>query len=154
MKNFLSPNLARCGHLGTMLLLGSTLFLLTLGSAVAQDAPFQAAGVTKLSDFHYRVWACNPKAVHGSVRLLATGGKTLYDQYSANVNFGQSFDLSQLPEGNYEFLVTVAGEPHRFPLTVQTVAAHPERVAQVSTELAQPNQLMVSMTTRHRRGGR
>ena len=154
MKIFLSPDSAHRGPLSTLLLLGATLSLLTLGSAVAQDAPYQQAGVTKLSDFHYRVWACNPKAAHGSVRLLDASRKVLYDQYSSNISFGQSFDISQLSEGKYEFLVMVGGEPHRFPLTVQTVTARPEHIAQVSSELEQPNQRMVSMVTPRRHGRR
>lgn len=154
MKIFLSPDSAHRGPLSTLLLLGATLSLLTLGSAVAQDAPFQVAGVVKQSDLHYRVWACNPKAVHGSVRLLDAGGNVLFAQHSADVNFGRNFDVSQLPEGKYEFLVTVAGESHRFPLTVQTIVARPEHIAQVSSEPEQPGQRMVSMVTPRRHGRR
>ena len=155
MKNFLSPDLAHRGPLSTLLLLGATFSLLTLSPAVAQDAPYQAAGVVKQSDLHYRVWACNPKAVHGSVRLLDAGGNVLFAQHSADVNFGRSFDISQLPEGKYEFWVTVAGESHRFPLTVQTIVALPEHIAQVSSELEQPGQRsMVSMVTPRRHGRR
>lgn len=154
MKNLLSSDFARRGRLSALLLLGATFSLLTLGPAVAQNAPYQSAGVTKLSDFRYRVWACNPKAVHGSVRLLDADRTVLYNQNSTDTNFGRNFDISQLPEGNYEFLVMVAGEPHRFPLTVQTTTARPERIAQVSAELEQPNQRMVSMSTPHRRAKR
>ncbi|GAC1591897.1 MAG: hypothetical protein NVS3B25_11790 [Hymenobacter sp.] len=160
MKNVLLPIAARGGRLGSALLLGAALTLFSAGPARAQDAPTPVqeaphwAGVNKISDFHYTVWGCNPAAVKGSVRLMDANGNILYQQNYSGVSFGRTFNIGQLPDGQYEFVVTVGKEPHRFPLSVQSLperSDQPLRIAQISPELSPATQRMASTraTRRH-----
>ncbi|WP_426060565.1 hypothetical protein [Hymenobacter sp. B1770] len=137
MKNLFSPVAARSGWLGSLLLLGALLGFLPGSSAQAQIAIADWACVNKVDDFKYVVSGSNPSSLPGTVRLVDDAGHILYTKRSSDINFGQKFDISQLPDGKYKFLVTVGKETQSFALDLQTIpprSLQPERLAQVSHE--------------------
>ena len=97
------------------------------GAALATPAQAQQvgrpAGVQQLSNFAYRVWASNPTAQRGRVQLVELGtGRVLYEERSTAVSFGQKFDVSQLPDGRYAFVVHVGPQKFSYSLHLRTAA--------------------------------
>jgi|GEM_PF-3540788 len=104
-------------------LLGMLLTACYSPQALAQANPPTPAGVQKLSDFIYRVWASNPTAQRGTLQLIdVQKGAVLYEERSARVSFGQQFNLRQLPDGHYAFVVKLGQQQYRYPLTMQTTS--------------------------------
>ena len=97
------------------------------GTALAMPAQAQQvgppAGVQQLSDFAYRVWASNPAAQRGQVQLVdLTTGHVLFEERSSAVSFGQKFNVSQLPDGRYAFVVHVGPQKFSYSLHLRTAA--------------------------------
>ena len=81
------------------------------------------AGVQRLSDFSYRVWASNPASQRGLLQVVdADGQRVLFEERSAAVSFGRLFDMSQLPDGHYAFVVQVGSQQFRYSLNLNTTA--------------------------------
>ncbi|SFQ76784.1 hypothetical protein [Hymenobacter arizonensis] len=153
MKNLIYSASARCGWLGSILLLGALLSLLPGSSALAQDTSAHWAGVNKIDEFRYKVWGCNPASLRGTVRLVNAKGDVLHVMSSTDISFGQRLNVSELPDGEYKFLVTIGKEVHSFALNLQTLPARslqPERLAQVSPELM-PTDRSIAKTKMFRR---
>ena len=98
-----------------------------LSAAVAAPARAQQAnppaGVQQLTDFTYRVWASNPAVQRGVVQVVDLDGhRVLYEVRSSAVSFGQQFDVSQLPDGRYAFVVRVGPQTYRYALRLRTAA--------------------------------
>ncbi|HEX8326352.1 MAG TPA: hypothetical protein VF629_02340 [Hymenobacter sp.] len=142
MKNLLSVA-ARGGRLAFVLLAG---VLLSLGVATpgrAQDAP-RWAGVEKVTDMSYRVWACNPTAKPSFIRLVDKKGLIYYEQFSSAVNFGRQLNVGELPNGEYALLVKVGKETHRFDLRVKSES---RRWAEVTTSPAPADRSLATLQT-------
>ena len=140
MKNLLTAA-ARGGRLACVLLAG---VLLSPGLATpswAQDAP-RWAGVEKVSDLSYRVWACNPTAKPGFIRLVDAKGLIYYEQYSSAVNFGRQLNVGALPNGEYALLVKVGKETHRFNLNMKSES---RRWAEVTSPTAPADRNLVTL---------
>lgn len=97
------------------------------GAALATPVQAQQAGapagVQQVSDFAYRVWASNPTAQPGQVQLVELStGRVLYEERTKAVSFGQKFDVSQLPDGRYAFVVNVGPRKFSYSLNLRTAA--------------------------------
>jgi hypothetical protein len=111
------------------MLVATTFGLLSPTGALAQSAP--PAGVTKLNDFSYLVWASNPKAQPGKLQLVnRQSGSILYQEYSSGISFGQKFNVSGLPDGQYAFVVKIGGQKFSYPLSLRTTV---QRSAELNT---------------------
>jgi hypothetical protein len=120
MKNQFERTAARPGQLISTLVLGAMLGLTQ--PARAQETPMPA-GVVKIADFSYRVWASNPTAQRGKLQLVSTAdGKVLYEERSSSVSFGRRFDIRYLPDGQYAFVVKLGKQQYRYGLNVQTTS--------------------------------
>ena len=89
----------------------------------AQQAPIWA-GMIKVTDFSYKVWACNPANEPGSIRLINDRGATLFNEYSSSINFGQQFNIERLPDGLYSVIVKRGKQKRYFSLHLQSSAKH------------------------------
>jgi hypothetical protein len=114
--SLVQPALFRRAVLATSLLLNAAL-------AQPARAQHQPAGVQRLNDFTYRVWASNPAVQPGRVQLVdLSSGRVLYEERSSAVSFGQKFNVSQLPDGRYAFVVNVGPQKFSYALHLRTAA--------------------------------
>lgn len=133
MKNLFVHEAARWGQLRFVLVLGATLALLNTAPLRAQGTG-QPVGVKKVADFSYRVWASNPAAQRGTLQLVdAETGAVLYEENSTRASFGQQFNVRNLPDGNYAFVVKLGPQRYRYPLRLHTTA---QRSAELSADTA------------------
>jgi hypothetical protein len=141
MKNLLLCAAARWGRRASFPLASVLLGLGLATPAVAQEAS-RWAGVEKVSDFSYRVWACNPAGKPGAIRLVDKKGLIYYEQFSSAVNFGRQLNFSNLPGGEYALLVKIGRETHRFDLNMKSES---RRWVEVKNSNARPNRSLVSL---------
>ena len=133
MKNSFVPVAARRGRLGAALLQSSSLGLALTQPAQAQQ-PVSPAGVEKMSDFSYRVWASNPAAQPGRLQLLnAATGTLLYEEYSSKVSFGRKFNVRDLPDGQYAFVVKLGKQQYRYTLNLHTTSQRSAELSAAAT---------------------
>lgn len=131
MKNLFVHGAARRGWLRSALLLGATLHLLNAAPLRAQGTG-QPVGVKKVADFSYRVSASNPAALRGTLQLVnSETGAVLYEEFSIKPTFGQQFNVRNLPDGNYAFVVKLGSQRYRYALRLRTTA---QRSAELSTD--------------------
>jgi hypothetical protein len=142
MKNLLSVA-ARGGRLAFVLLAGVLLSLGLAAPSMAQDAP-RWAGVEKVTDMSYRVWACNPTAKPGFIRLVDKKGLIYYEQFSSAVNFGRQLNVGELPNGEYTLLVKVGKETHHFDLNMKSES---RRWVEVTSPTAPADRSLVTLQT-------
>lgn len=103
--------------------LSATLLCATLAVPAAAQQASPRTGVQQLPDFTYRVWASNPAVQRGQVQVVDLGsGRVLYEERSSAVSFGGRFDVSQLPDGHYAFVVKVGSQQFRYALNLRTAA--------------------------------
>ncbi len=144
-KKFLSSVTARWG---TVLLLSALLGSFGPQTARAQEAS-RVAGVYRTKGLTFRVWGCNFTSQPGRVRLIATdeADRVLYQQHSSATNLGGQFDLRQLPDGHYAFLIKIGAEEHRFDLHLHS---NSERLVEISDDRQPADPRLVSAALREK----
>lgn len=144
MKTFFLHVAGRFGRRSLVML--SMLLAWGFGRPTSAKEPFQPAGVERISDFSYLVWASNPAAKFGSVCLVSEDGRTLYQQYSHDISFGRKLNVADLPDGKYGIVVRIGKDLHRFDLTLQSTSKRWSEVKAVTTPT---DPALASLEARH-----
>lgn len=127
MKNQTMPIACPLHHTA---LLASALLTLGLSRPAQAQEPGPPAGVQKITAESYRVWVSNPGALPGRLQLVnTTTGALLYEEASFKVSFGRRFDVRNLPDGEYAFVVKLGKEQYRYTLALRTTS---QRSAELS----------------------
>ena len=138
MKNLFVHGASRRGwrRSALLLVLGATLHLSSAAPLRAQSTG-QPVGVKKMAEFSYRVSASNPAAQRGTLQVVNTEtGAVLYEEFSANPTFGRQFNVRNLPDGNYAFVVKLGPQRYRYALRLRTTAQRSAELSADTTRLA------------------
>ena len=126
---------------GTVLLLSACLGVLGTQVARAQDTQVaraqegpQQAGVNKVGEQSFQVWAYNPDGRYGRVQLVDNSNNVLYEEGSSAIHFGSRLNVSDLPDGRYVFMVRIGREEHRFGMQLHSTS---QRLVQVGDDQLQ-----------------
>jgi len=137
---FISPVSFSSGNMKNLLKNAGAHGVLALALLAAPNHPAHAQtvappmGVQQTAPFSYRVWASNPGAQPGTLRLInASTGAVLYQEYSARPSFGRKFNVSNLPDGSYAFVVTLGRQQFRYALRLRTTS---QRSAELAADTA------------------
>lgn len=120
MKNLFFFEAARWGRFYFALAVAVSMLLLA-SPTHAQNRQVWA-GVVKNSDLSYLVWACNPAARPGAIRVVNNRGQVCFEEYSSAISFGRRLDFAELPDGKYAIMVKIGRDMHRFDVTMQSSA--------------------------------
>ncbi len=118
---------------GTVLLLSACLGVLGTQVARAQEGP-QQAGVNKVGEQSFQVWAYNPDGRYGRVQLVDNSNNVLFEEGSSAIHFGSRLNVGDLPDGHYVFMVRIGREEHRFGLQLHSTS---QRLVQVGDDQLQ-----------------
>lgn len=68
----------------------------------------------------------------GRLQLVDAGtGAVLYNELNSQVSFGQRFNVRDLPDGRYAFVVSLGRQQYRYALSLRTTA---QRSAELTAE--------------------
>ncbi len=134
MKNPSLSVAGRCAPPRTVWLLSALLGVFSAQAALAQEGP-RTAGVDKIGELTYRVWACNPASRRGRVQLVDASNKVWYELVSTAPSLGRVLNVAELPDGRYEFIMKIGREEHRFGLNLRSTEV---RLAEVGADQQRP----------------
>ncbi|GAB2944273.1 hypothetical protein GCM10027048_06280 [Hymenobacter coalescens] len=86
-----------------------------------------------MDDFVYLIRVSNPKQLPGQLRIVrANDGAIMYwGSITRNASFGQKFNVANLPDGQYTFVVKIGSDVRRYALDLNTVMKRSARVGTV-----------------------